>query len=138
MLNVAQAFISLLQNAADLEAAVGRTYQTRISEAWNLPADVQRPMLAIDVSGQTDRLVVEVDEPTAFPEELLLRCWYETDTKQEAMQFRDALRAKLHGRANALLSQGVPIRYIWMRDSAVGKVPNAAHFQAYAEFRLVA
>jgi hypothetical protein len=127
---------ALLNNAADLTAAIGRAFTTEMSEAWNLPTGVVYPVLAINMN---DHGLGPATQITDFSKPRL-QAWFISDrSKLECYQFADALVAKLHRQQAQLVSAGtLYAQYLDHVLTHVARDPKTTNYQAYVEFNLVA
>lgn len=134
--SLVNALVTLLNGAADLQAATGRAFSARVAEVWNLPGSVSYPVLAI-MPDSTDSVP---EQFSTLAEGYTVRMYYVTDGPMlEAAQFRDALRAKLHLQQVSLRASGqLYVQKIKMVGSRVMVLPDVNKHQAYCEFRLVA
>lgn len=138
MRNLVSALTAVLTNAADLQSAIGKSYSTIPEEVWSMPDDVVYPRLAVAFYEEAGaRIIPDLNTPDI--EMILMKCWFVTkDSRLEATIFRDALRAKLHLQQQQLQRANVPVTFIQMRGTRIGKEPDTDKYQAYCEFKIVA
>jgi hypothetical protein len=136
--SLAAQLYALLNNAADLTAAIGKSYTTKMSEVWNLPNDVTYPLLAVALSTDLGNMP---DGPSLENDDVTVRLWFvssDDSSPLEAIKFRDALKAKLHLQHVALAQGGMLYsQRITLQRSMVDLVKEVAKYQAYCEFHIV-